>query len=184
MEAGSIALPRAVRGGGEGGSPRPVPGRTAPTRPGARRPRLLAGASGGGHWVELRRLRAAFEGFDVAYVSTFESYAEVVAGHRYYAVPDASRFSLKGFAPIFARALVVMIRERPAAFITTGSAPMLPFLLMARLFGVRTLWIDSIANAEHLSTSGRIAKRLAHRCLAQWPEVGAQEDIECWGRIV
>ena len=148
------------------------------------RPRLLVGASGGGHWIELRRLKAAFEGFEVAYVSTFPSYAEVVAGHRYYAVPDASRFSLTGFAPIALRALRILLRERPAAFLTTGSAPMLPFVLLARLFGVRTLWIDSIANGEHLSTSGRIAKRLAHRCLAQWPGVANEEAIDYWGKII
>ena len=149
-----------------------------------RRPRLLVGASGGGHWIELRRLKAAFEGFEVAYVSTIPGYADVVAGHRYYAVPDASRFSLAGFAPIALSALRILLRERPAAFVTTGSAPMLPFVLLARLFGVRTLWIDSIANGEHLSTSGRVAKRLAHRCLAQWPGVAHDETIDYWGKII
>jgi len=147
-------------------------------------PRLLVGASGGGHWIELLRLRPAFAGFDVAYVSTFDSYAEVVAGQRYYTVPDASRFRLKTFAPVFVRALLILWKERPAAILTTGSAPMLPFIVLGRLFAAKTIWIDSIANAEHISTSGRIAKRFAHRCVAQWPNVAADEGIEFWGNII
>ena len=31
--------------------------------------RILAVSSGGGHWVELMRLRPAFEGHDVAFVT-------------------------------------------------------------------------------------------------------------------
>lgn len=145
---------------------------------------MLVGASGGGHWIELQRLRPAFDGFEVAYVSTFPSYAQLVPEHRYYWVPDASRFSLKGFVPIFWRAIRILLRERPCAIVTTGSAPMLPFVLLGRLIGARTLWIDSIANSEHLSTSGRIAKRLAHRCVPQWPDVADAEGLECWGRII
>lgn len=146
--------------------------------------RLLAGASGGGHWIELMRLRPAFEGFEVSFVSTFPGYAEIVPEHRYYSVPDASRFRLMTFIPIFWRALLVIIRERPDAFVTTGSAPMLPFVLLGRLFGAKTLWIDSIASSEHLSTSGRIAKHLAGHCISQWPDVASIEAIECWGKVV
>jgi UDP-N-acetylglucosamine:LPS N-acetylglucosamine transferase len=148
------------------------------------KPRLLALASGGGHWVQLQRLRPAFEGFETVYVSMFDSYAEQVQGSRYYVVPDASRFDLKSFAPVFARALGIMIRERPRAIVTTGSAPMLSFILLGRLLGARTLWVDSIANSERMSTSGRMARRIAHRVVSQWPEVAAKEGVECWGAIL
>lgn len=150
----------------------------------SRRPRLLAIASGGGHWVQLQRLRPAFEGFDISYVSMFESYRNMVAGHRYYVVPDASRFELKAFLPVFWRALRIIARERPDAIVTTGSAPMLPFLLLGRLIGARTLWIDSIANSERMSSSGRLARRIAHQVASQWPEVAAKEGVDCWGAVI
>ena len=152
-------------------------------KPEMRSRRLLAGASGGGHWIELMRLRPAFEGFEVSFVSTFPGYREIVPGHRYYAVPDASRFQLVTFLPIFWRALRIVIYERPDAIVTTGSAPMLPFVFFGRLFGAKTLWIDSIASSEHLSTSGRIAKRLAGQCISQWPDVASAEAIEYWGKV-
>jgi hypothetical protein len=166
------------------GRRRPVttPGQSSPGRTRSRK--LLLGASGGGHWIELRRLQPAFEGFQNVYVSTLPGYASVVSGHRYHSVPDASRFSVWGFAGIFIRAIWILLRERPHAIVTTGSAPMLPFILLGRLFGAKTLWIDSVANSEHISTSGKIAKVIAHRCVSQWPDVAAMEDLDYWGRIV
>lgn len=148
------------------------------------RPKLLALASGGGHWVQLQRLRPAFADFETAYVSMFPSYAEQVAGSRYYIVPDASRFNVVSFAPVFFKAMTILLRERPKAVVTTGSAPMLAFVLLGRLIGARTLWVDSIANSERMSSSGRMAKKIAHRVISQWPEVAAKEGVECWGAII
>lgn len=148
------------------------------------KPRLLAVASGGGHWIELMRLSPAFEDFETVFVSMFDNYVFTTPGHRLYTVPDASRFALLPFLSVMWRAIGIVVRERPAAIITTGSAPMLIFILLGRLRFTRTLWIDSIANPEMLSTSGRIAKLLAHRCVSQWETVADREGLECWGRIV
>lgn len=150
----------------------------------ASKPRLLALASGGGHWIQLLRLRPAFEDFDTAYVSMFESYADMVEGARFHTVPDASRFDLKSFVPVFLKAVRIMAKERPRVIVTTGSAPMLAFILLGRLTFARTLWIDSIANSERMSSSGRLARRLAHKVISQWPDVAAREGVESWGRVI
>lgn len=148
------------------------------------KPRLLALASGGGHWIQLLRLRPAFDGFETSYVSMFESYAPMVEGSRFYTVPDASRFDIKSFAPVFLKAAKIIAKERPKVIVTTGSAPMLSFILLGRLTGARTLWIDSIANSERMSSSGRLARKLAHKVISQWPDVGAKEGVESWGRVI
>lgn len=150
----------------------------------ARPPRLLAVASGGGHWIELLRLRRAFAGWDVAYVSMFENYTSAVPGARFYTVPDASRFDKLAFPKVAAKALRIMLRERPDAIVTTGSAPMLAFLAIARVVGTKTLWIDSIAQAEEMSSSGKLAKKLATTAVAQWPNVAKDETIPCWGAVL
>lgn len=149
-----------------------------------RQPRLLAAASGGGHWIELLRLKRAFEGWDIAYVSMFDNYVSAVPGARYYTVPDASRFDKLAFFKIALKALRIILKERPDAIVTTGSAPMLWFLLFGRMIGARSLWIDSIAQAEQMSSSGKIAKKLASVAVAQWPEVARAEGIECWGAVL
>jgi UDP-N-acetylglucosamine:LPS N-acetylglucosamine transferase len=146
--------------------------------------RLLAIASGGGHWIQLLRLRDAFAGFDVAYVSMFDNYAEAVPGARFHTVSDASRFNLRGFGKVWIKAIIIMIKERPHAIVTTGAAPMLCFLILGRLIGSRTLWIDSIANAERLSTSGWLARKIAHCTVSQWPDVAEREGVPYWGAII
>lgn len=148
------------------------------------KPKLLAVASGGGHWIQLLRLRDAFEDFETSYVSMFENYADAVPGARLYTIPDASRFDKLSFLKVWAKAVRIMAAERPRAIVTTGSAPMLSFIILGRLTGARTLWIDSIANAERMSSSGRLARKLAHQTVSQWPEVAVREGVECWGAIL
>lgn len=146
--------------------------------------RVLAIASGGGHWIELMRVRPAFAGHEVAWVSMFDNYASEVPGDRYYVVPDASRFDKLKMLTVFRKALGILWRERPDAIVTTGSFPMLAFLLLGRLMGAKTLWIDSIAQAEEMSSSGKLAKKIAHKTVCQWPEVAQAEGLECWGAVL
>ena len=61
---------------------------------------------------------------------------------------------------------------------------MLCFLLLARAMRTKTLWIDSIAQAEDMSSSGRVAKTLASVAVAQWPNVAEAEGIPCWGAVL
>ena len=118
------------------------------------------------------------------YASTYDLYADDCVGHRFHKVPNPSRFNKLAFVPLFAAAVRIVLAERPDAILTTGAAPPLAFMLMGRLIGARTLWIDSIANSERLSSSGRLARRLAHKVVSQWPDVAAREGVECWGRVL
>ena len=68
--------------------------------------------------------------------------------------------------------------------ISTGAAPGLLCLPAARLIGARTLWIDSIANGERLSLSGRIARRLAHECLTQWEHLACEPKPKYRGAVL
>ena len=52
--------------------------------------RILAVASSGGHWVQLTRLRPAFEGHDVAYVTTNPGHRSGCGAARFYAVRDGN----------------------------------------------------------------------------------------------
>lgn len=150
----------------------------------SRRPVLFAVASGGGHWVQLMRMRAAFRGFDTVYVSTLEGYEHMLGGAPVHIVRDSSRFDVRPLLPTFATAFRLFAKHRPRALITTGSAPALPFVLVGRLFGCRTLWVDSIANGERLSSSGRIARKFATQVISQWPDVAEKEGVETWGRVI
>jgi UDP-N-acetylglucosamine:LPS N-acetylglucosamine transferase len=133
--------------------------------------RILAVASSGGHWVQLRRLQPAFEGHDVAYLTTEPGHRSEVGSARFYAVRDGNRTSK---LDLFVSALqigLVLLRERPEVVISTGAAPGYLAIRGAKLLGARTVWIDSVANVDELSLSGRLASEKADLCLTQWPHL-------------
>lgn len=152
--------------------------------------KVLAVASGGGHWVQMRRLGAAFEGLDVAYVSVKADYAQDVPGRRFYAIRDASRFQKFNFLIVIGELARILLKERPRVVVTTGSAPGLVALALAKsLLGARTMWIDSIANCERMSSSGLRARWVADVWLTQWPQLAAGGGPEpkspaYWGAVL
>jgi len=149
------------------------------------RPRLLAVASGGGHWVQMLRIVPAFASFDVAFASIYPDYSTEVPGSRYYLMPNMTRLNLAALFVLAPKLLGILLRERPDVVVTTGSAPGLVCLALAKLLRVRrTVWIDSIANVERLSTSGRQARRFADAWLTQWPHLAAPGGPAYWGAVL
>lgn len=133
--------------------------------------RVLAISSGGGHWVQLNRLKPAFEGHDTAFATVQRAYAADVPGHRFHVIPDATRWNRLGLIWMALRVLLVLLRERPDVVVSTGAAPGYVALRLARLMGARTVWIDSIANVERVSLSGERIGRHASLWLTQWPHL-------------
>ena len=157
--------------------------------------KIMAIASGGGHWVQLMRLRPAFDGvpasdgMNVFYVSMDPSASVDVPGQRYYTIRDASRKQKWGFFVVMLQLFRILLKERPDVVITTGSAPALISVILGKyLFGAKTIWVDSIANAERLSTSGKTAGRFADIWLTQWPHLArtdtAERHPEYWGAVL
>ena len=134
---------------------------------------MLAVASSGGHWAQLRRLQPAFEGYDVAYLTTDPGYRSEVTPARFYTVNDANRWSSLALLRSALRILWVVIRERPSVVVSTGAAPGYLAIRVGKALGARTVWIDSVANVEELSLSGRMVRRKADLCLTQWPHLAA-----------
>ena len=130
--------------------------------------KILAISSGGGHWVQLLRLRPAFEGHKVVFATVQQSYAEEVEGHRFYAVTDATRWSRWKMIKMIGQVCLIILRERPDVVISTGAAPGAVALRIGKWLGAKTVWIDSIANVEKISMSGSKVGKFSDLWLTQW----------------
>ena len=147
--------------------------------------KILAIASGGGHWTELMRLRELFNGHDVVFVGVKPFYRSDVDPHQFYAVPDVSRLHSKWLiAVLIVKLLFILIKERPSVVITTGSAPGMFALCLGKLLGARTVWIDSIANVEEMSLSGRKARLFADLWLTQWSHLSDTHGPTFFGNVL
>ena len=149
-----------------------------------KRPRVLAVASGGGHWVQLMRLRPAFVDADVTFVTVRASYASDVAGEDLRVVPDATRWNKFKLLWMAIRLFWIVLTVRPQVVISTGAAPGYFAIRFGRWIGARTCWVDSIANAEELSLSGRKIRSHATQVLSQWPEVAEAEGVQHAGSVL
>jgi UDP-N-acetylglucosamine:LPS N-acetylglucosamine transferase len=147
--------------------------------------KVMAIASAGGHWIQLLRLRPAFEGAEIEFICTQKGVEPMVAGHPFYVIPDANRWHKFRMILLFFKVKKIIKERRPQVIVTTGSAPGLMAIIAARVsgVGVKTIWIDSIANVEHLSLSGKIACRVAHVAYTQWPHL-ANSKILYKGNIL
>ncbi len=146
--------------------------------------RILAIASGGGHWQQLMLMREAFAGHDVEFITTLPGLPEQFGLDRSRIVPDCNadeKFAIlrTGFALASA-----MIRRRPDVVISTGALPGLMALALGRALGARTIWVDSVANAEEMSKSGKTARRVAHLWLSQWEHVAEAAGAEYAGAVL
>jgi len=144
---------------------------------------VLAVASGGGHWVQLLRLRPAFAEARVSWLTTDPDYAQDVTGPL-FVVRDAHLWNKPALAVMFMQVAWRLWRLRPDVVVTTGAAPGFAAIFFGRLFGARTVWIDSIANSETLSTSGTRAGRWADVWLTQWPELAQPGGPDYWGAVL
>jgi UDP-N-acetylglucosamine:LPS N-acetylglucosamine transferase len=131
--------------------------------------KLLAVASIGGHWIQLLRIINPNNAeVSVTYLSTHPKCEVMVEGQKFYTISDFSRWNFYKLIPAFFRALKIIQKERPTIVVSTGAAPGLVVLLAAKFLGKKTVWIDSIANVQHLSLSGNIASKFVSQTFTQW----------------
>lgn len=148
------------------------------------RGRLLAIASAGGHWSELIRLRPLFDEYDVTYVTTNKGYRADVGEQPFRTVTEASRWDKLRLLRSALQVLWLLVRLRPKAVVTTGAAPGWFALYLGKKLGAKTVWIDSLANGEELSMSGRRASKHADLWLTQWPELAQPGGPEYAGNVL
>lgn len=145
---------------------------------------VLAVSSGGGHWVQLIRLRLAFDGHEVVFVTVNEAYRSDVAPARFYSIHDATRWNKFGLLKMALQLTWILLRERPRVVISTGAAPGYFALRIGKWLGARTVWLDSIANVEKLSLSGQHVRKYADLWLTQWPHLARPEGPHFIGGIL
>lgn len=149
-----------------------------------KRTRILAVSSGGGHWIQLLRLRPAFAGTDVTFASVGAGGAGDVAPSPYVAIPDANRAQKMRLLLLLMKLLWLVVRVRPDVVISTGAAPGYFAVRIGRMLGARTLFLDSIANAEELSLSANLARRHCDLVLTQWPSLAEQDGPQYRGSVL
>lgn len=117
----------------------------------------------------------------MTYVTTMP---QTVPGSRVRLVQDANRHDKVGMLKLLAGMVLLILRERPDVVVSTGAAPGYMALRIARLLGARTVWIDSFANVETLSMSGRLVGPHADLWLTQWEHLATPTGPTFAGTVI
>jgi UDP-N-acetylglucosamine:LPS N-acetylglucosamine transferase len=130
-------------------------------------------------------LRPAFEGCDVTFLTTDKGDVAAAGPEaRVHRVNDASRWKKLAVLRMALRVLILVVRLRPDVIISTGAAPGYFALRFGKWIGARTIWVDSIANAEEVSMTGRISKPYADLWLTQWEHLAGPQGPEFAGSVL
>lgn len=131
---------------------------------------LCLPASPGGHLEQLRLLLPAVGDLPHVFITPPSPQAEALRaqGHRVVSISDPHRNPAK-LARNCARAAWLVLRERPRVVVSCGGGLTIPFCLAAKSLGARLIYIETIAQVDDLSLSGRIAYPFADHFFVQWP---------------
>ena len=127
--------------------------------------------SHGGHLTEMLELIESFEGHDL-FFATYRSTraSELAARCRLYAMANIGANPVRLLGSLL-KAWRVLRIERPDALVSTGSEIAIPFFVLAKALGIRTVFVESCCRVHSPSRTGRTVYRLADVFLVQWPQL-------------
>ena len=129
--------------------------------------RVLCVSSGGGHWQQLTALCPAWEGRDTCYACTTPINSDALGISNFAQIPDCNRNTVQKIFRSIPSYVRVFRQFRPTTIVSTGALPGLFFIVMGKLTGATTVWVESIANSEKLSLSGKVASYLVDSFFVQ-----------------
>jgi beta-1,4-N-acetylglucosaminyltransferase len=123
-------------------------------------------SSCGGHLTEVRALRPIYETFEYFYVVNEQIALPEEMKSRTYFIAHSER-DWKFLVNLW-EAWKILRKEKPRLLLSTGAGPIVPFTLVGKLLGVRTLYIEIGTQVTQPSVTGRLMYYLADRFFYQW----------------
>jgi beta-1,4-N-acetylglucosaminyltransferase len=133
---------------------------------------VLLACSSGGHLLQLLALRDAWEPFSHVWITDDRSDTRsLLAGERvFFAFWPTSR-NVRTLLRNLRLAARVVRQVRPRVVLTTGAGTAVPFAWVARFFGAKVVYIESITRIDSPSLTCRMLQPIAARLYVQWPEL-------------
>jgi beta-1,4-N-acetylglucosaminyltransferase len=133
--------------------------------------KVLLVASTGGHLTQLVALREWWSRHRRHWVTFENEHALSVLAHERvtYAFAPTTR-NVPNALRNLRLAITLLRRARPDLVVSTGAGVAAPFFVVARLLGIRTLYIEVIDRIASRTLTGRMVYPLADGFAVQWPE--------------
>ena len=135
-------------------------------------------SSTGGHFSELMVLKPIFNDYDYHLItekteSTMPLKTEY--GNKMHYLIYGTRVNM--FKYVFKvicntiKSLVLFLKIRPKAIVTTGTHTAVPMCIIAKIFGAKVIFIETYANVYTPTDSGKFIYKIADKFVVQWEEL-------------
>lgn len=142
------------------------------------RKKVLFISSTGGHLNELMQLKPLFEKYDYRII-TEKDKANIPLKQKYgkklFFLPYGTRAKL--FTYIFKyialcfKTIYLYIRINPKVIITTGTHTAGPMCIIGKIFGSKIVYIETFANINKKTATGKLIYPIADLFIVQWKEM-------------
>lgn len=140
--------------------------------------RVLLVGSSGGHLAQLMRLEPWWSGHRRAWV-TFDTADAVGQLEDEDDVTWAFRPTTRNIPNLLRntrQAVTVLRRFRPTTIVSTGAAVAVPYFVLGRLMGCRTVFVEVFDRVETPTLTGRLVRPFTDHMLVQWPDQAVLYD--------
>jgi UDP-N-acetylglucosamine:LPS N-acetylglucosamine transferase len=136
--------------------------------------------------TQLMALSESWKGKETFFVTTASFVKDDINGFGdVYVVGECNRQHPVRVLKVFLKCVKIVVKEKPDTVISTGAAAGCMICFLAKIFGAKIVWIDSITNVKKVSLSGRLVKHIADLFLVQWPDLAVKhKGIEYAGAVV
>jgi UDP-N-acetylglucosamine:LPS N-acetylglucosamine transferase len=145
-------------------------------------PKAMLVCSSGGHLLQLHRLKPWWIKRERVWV-TFDmpDSRSLLAGEEVRWAYHPTTRNAVNLVRNLGLAWRLLRRDRPGVVVSTGAAVAFPFFLVARLLGIKTVYVEVYDRIDVPTLTGRLCHPLASRFLLQWE---AQKRFYRRGQVI
>ncbi len=137
--------------------------------------KVLLVCSSGGHFKALQQLRPFWEEHERIWVTFHTATTDIfLAGEKVYWAYSPTNRNLPNLFKNLLLAFKVLRQTQPNLIISTGAGVAVPFLILGKLFGSHTVFIESVTRINTLSLSAKLVLPFLSVLYVQWPQLQAR----------
>ena len=142
--------------------------------------------SSGGHFFQLFRLKEVWQNKNRFWVSfSAQDTQYLLKDEQVYWANYPTNRNVKNFFKNLGLAWRILKREQPDVIISTGAGVAVPFIIIGKFLGIKTVYIESITFIKKISLSGFLIYPFVDKFLVQWQELAARyKKAEYHGQAV
>ena len=133
--------------------------------------KICLAASSGGHLEQVLMLKPLIEKYGGFLVTEKTAYSAVDDSIKTYYLKQTNRHeAMFLFETIYntVESIKILHKEKPSYVISTGVLATLPICLIAKIKGIRVIYIESFAKVKSATISGKVMYHFADMFIVQW----------------